>query len=86
MQIRKPLTEEAAKQQIKDLAGFKEQGLAPEAVITHSIGNSWQGLFAPRSAAAGGAPRPGKFNPTDYVNRNRTQGGNDYDDGRTFNG
>lgn len=85
VQIRKPLTEEAAKQQIKDLAGFQQQGHTPEAVITHAIGKSWQGLFAPSGAAAGGAPRPGKFNPTDYVNRNRTQGGNDYDDGRTIN-
>ncbi|MNV89694.1 hypothetical protein D3C71_1840100 [compost metagenome] len=84
VQIRKPLTEEAAKQQIRDLAGFKQQGHTPEAVITHAIGKSWQGLFAPSGAAPGGAPRPGKFNPTDYVNRNRTQGGNDYDDGRTI--
>lgn len=86
VQIRKPLTEEAAKQQIKDLAGFKQQGHTPEAVITHAIGKSWQGLFAPNGAAAGGAQRSGKFNPTAHVNRNRTraQGGNDYDDGRTI--
>lgn len=84
VQIRKPLTEEAAKQQIRDLAGFKQQGHTPEAVIAHAIGKSWQGLFAPSGATPGGAPRPGKFNPTDYVNRNRTQGGNDYDGGRTI--
>ena len=86
VQIRKPLTEEAAKQQIRDLAGFKEQGHTPEAVITHAIGKSWQGLFAPNGAAAGGSPRSGKFNPTAHVNRNRTRahGGNDYDDGRTI--
>ncbi|WP_287142614.1 helix-turn-helix domain-containing protein [Achromobacter sp.] len=83
-QIRKPLTEEAAKQQIRDLAGFQQQGHTPEAVITNAIGKSWQGLFAPSGASAGGTQRPGKFNPTDYVNRNRTQGGNDYDDGRTI--
>jgi hypothetical protein len=56
VQIRKPLTEEAAKQQIKDLAGFKQQGHTPEAVVTHAIGKSWQGLSAPNGAAAGGRP------------------------------
>lgn len=86
VQIRKPLTEEAAKQQVKDLDGYRKQGHTPEAVITHAIGKSWQGLFAPSGAATGGAPRPSKFNPTDYVNRNRNQGGHDYDDGRTIDG
>lgn len=86
VQIRKPLTEEAAKQQVMDLDGFRKQGHTPEAVITHAIGKSWQGLFAPNGAAAAGAQRPGKFNPTAHVNRNRTraQGGNDYDDDRTI--
>lgn len=84
VQLRKPLTEEAARQQVRDLANFREQGHKPEAVIEHAIGKSWQGLFAPSGTAAGGAQRPGKFNPTDYVNRNRTHGGNDYDDGRTI--
>jgi hypothetical protein len=83
-QLRKPLTEEAARQQVKDLANFRQQGHTPEAVIEHAIGKSWQGLFAPSGTASGGAPRPGKFNPTDYVNRNRTHGGPDYDDGRTI--
>lgn len=84
VQIRKPLTEEAARQQVKDLATFRQQGHTPAAVIENAIGKSWQGLFAPNAAASGGAPRPGKFNPTDYVNRNRTHGGPDYDDGRTI--
>ncbi|MGE8627693.1 helix-turn-helix domain-containing protein [Achromobacter denitrificans] len=83
-QLRKPLTEEAARQQVKDLANFRQQGHTPEAVIEHAIGKSWQGLYAPSGTASGGAPRPGKFNPTDYVNRNRTHGGPDYDDGRTI--
>jgi len=86
VQIRKPLTEEAAKQQVTDLDGYRKQGHTPEAVITHAIGKSWQGLFAPSGVATGGAPRAGKFNPTDYVNRNRNQGGHDYDDGRTIDG
>jgi len=84
VQLRKPLTEEAARQQVKDLATFRQQGHTPAAVIENAIGKSWQGLFAPSGTAAGGAQRPGKFNPTDYVNRNRTQGGSDYDDGRTI--
>lgn len=84
VQLRKPLTEEAARQQVRDLATFRQQGHKPEAVIEHAIGKSWQGLFAPSGTTSGGAPRPGKFNPTDYVNRNRTHGGFDYDDGCTI--
>lgn len=84
VQLRKPLTEEAAKQQVKDLAGFRQQGHTPEAVIEHAIGKSWQGLFAPGGQVTGPSGRSGKFNPTQYVNRNRAQGGNDYDDGRTI--
>ncbi|MEN5158946.1 helix-turn-helix domain-containing protein [Achromobacter spanius] len=84
VQIRKPLTEEAAKQQVEDLAGYRQQGHTPDSVIKNAIGKSWQGLFAPNGAAAGGAPRTGKFNPTQYVNRNRNQGGTGYDDGRTI--
>lgn len=86
VQIRKPLTEEAAKQQVKDLAGFRQQGHTPDAVIEHAIGKSWQGLFAPGGQVTGPSGRGGKFNPTQYVNRNRAQGGNDYDDGRTIDG
>lgn len=84
VQIRKPLTEEAAKQQVKDLAGFRQHGHTPEAVIEHAIGKSWQGLFAPGGQVTGPSGRSGKFNPTQYVNRNRAQGSNDYDDGRTI--
>ncbi len=83
VQIRKPLTEEAAKQQVKDLAGFRQQGHTPETVIANAIGKSWQGLFEPKGAT-GGAPQSGKFNPTSYVNRNRNHGGTGYDDGRTI--
>ncbi|MNK81549.1 hypothetical protein D3C87_1012930 [compost metagenome] len=85
VQIRKPLTEEAAKQQIKDLAGYRQQGHTPDVVIENAIGKSWQGLFSPSGSSVGGAPRPGKFNPTQYVNRNRNQGDDGYDDGRTIN-
>lgn len=85
VQIRKPLTEEAAKQQVKDLAGFRKRGHTPEAVIANAIGKSWQGLFEPKGGA-GGAAQHGKFNPTAHVNRNRTSGANGYDDGRTIDG
>lgn len=49
VQIRKPLTEEAAKQQVTDLDGYRKQGHTPEAVITHAIGKSWQGLEAAKA-------------------------------------
>lgn len=86
VQIRKPLTEEAAKQQVKDLAGFRLQGHTPESVIAHAIGKSWQGLFAPNGVVVGASPLPSKFNPTAHVNRNRISGANGYDDGRTIDG
>lgn len=85
VELRKPLTEEAAKQQLKDLAAFRLQGHTPTDVIEHAIGKSWQGLFAPKGAGlVGGAGHSGKFNPTQYVNRNRNHGGNGHDDGRTI--
>lgn len=86
VQIRKPLTEEAAKQQVKDLAGFRREGYTPETVIAHAIGKSWQGLFAPNGLVVGASPPPGKFNPTAHVNRNRTSGAKAYDDGFTIDG
>ncbi len=85
-EIRKPLTEEAAKQQIRDLDAYRGQGHTPETVIENAIGKSWQGLFPPKDAATGGTASSGKFNPTQYVNRNRKHGANDDDDGRTFEG
>lgn len=83
VQLRKPLTEEAARQQVKDLAGFRKQGHTPEAVIANAIGKSWQGLFEPKGGA-GGVSQHGKFNPTAHVNRGRTSGANGYDDDRTI--
>jgi len=83
VQIRKPLTEEAAKQQVKDLAGFRQQGHTPETVIAHAIGKSWQVLFEPKSTGMGGGQGK-RFNPTAHVNRNRTSGANGHDDDRTI--
>lgn len=89
-EIGKPLTEQAVKQQLASLAEYRAQGWKPATVIRHCVNGSYQGLFKPpgtppNGAGAAGGGRPGKFNPTEYVNRNRAQGGNDYDDGRTIN-
>jgi len=88
-EIGKPLKEQAVKQQLESLADYREQGWKPAAVIRHCVNGSYQGLFKPpgtppNGTGPQGGGRPGKFNPTEYVNRNRAQGGNDYDDGRTI--
>jgi hypothetical protein len=49
-QLKKPITEEAARQQIADLGTFRGQGHKPDDVIRHCIGKSWQGLFPPKQA------------------------------------
>lgn len=48
IQLKKPITEEAARQQLEDLAAYRRQGHDPVEIIKHSIGKSWQGLFAPK--------------------------------------
>ncbi len=88
-EIGKPLKEQAVKQQLESLAEYREQGWKPAAVIRHCVNGSYQGLFKPpgtppNGTGAQGGGRPSKFNPTEYVNRNRAQGGNDYDDDRTI--
>ncbi|QEA10877.1 DNA replication protein O [Bordetella phage vB_BbrS_PHB09] len=87
-EIGKPLTEEATRQHLEHLSAYLAEGWAPSVVIAHCINAGWRGLFKPSGQPAGGNPvssgRPGRFNPTAYVNRNRNQGAEDYDDGRTF--
>ncbi|MCY1195566.1 hypothetical protein D9M72_68930 [compost metagenome] len=88
-EIGKPLAEQAVKQQLKSLAEYRDQGWKPATVIRHCVNGSYQGLFKPPGAppngtGVNGGGKPGKFNPTEYVNRNRTQGGNGHDDGRTI--
>ncbi|KDB99303.1 hypothetical protein AZ23_2319 [Bordetella bronchiseptica E010] len=55
VQLKKPITEETARQQIEDLGTFRGQGHQPDDVIRHCIGKSWQGLFPPKQ---GFGPRP----------------------------
>ncbi|MGQ4246044.1 helix-turn-helix domain-containing protein [Bordetella bronchiseptica] len=50
VQLKKPITEEAARQQIADLGTFLGQGHKPDEVIRYCIGKSWQGLFPPKQA------------------------------------
>lgn len=47
---KKPITEEGARRQLQQLAGYQAEGIAPRAVIAHSIASGYQGLFPPRSA------------------------------------
>jgi len=44
----KPITEEAAKLQVKKLAEFRAAGYTPEIVIDTAIENAWQGLYEPK--------------------------------------
>lgn len=48
---RKPITKRAAEKQIRSLGQFREQGHAPEAVISNSIENGYQGLWPRRTPA-----------------------------------
>ena len=46
---KKPVTEEGAKRQLQQLAGYLDEGHQPRAVIAHSIAGGYQGLFPPRA-------------------------------------
>jgi uncharacterized protein YdaU (DUF1376 family) len=48
---KKPVTEEGAKRQIQQLAGYRADGHQPGAVIANSIAGGYQGLFPPRIQA-----------------------------------
>ncbi|CAA2107688.1 hypothetical protein VVAX_04360 [Variovorax paradoxus] len=45
----KPITEDAARLQVKKLAEHLAAGYAPETVIDNAIENSWQGLYEPKN-------------------------------------
>jgi hypothetical protein len=85
-EIKKPITEETAREHLKKLDAYRADGWAPDVVISHCIAGGYQGLFPPHGSPPGrsAAPRPGKFNPSEFVNRNRTQPG--YDAANTFEG
>lgn len=48
---KKPVTEEGAKRQLQQLAGYLAEGHQPGAVIANSIAGGYQGLFPPRAQA-----------------------------------
>jgi hypothetical protein len=45
----KPITEDAARLQVKKLADHLAAGYSPETVIDNAIENSWQGLYEPKN-------------------------------------
>ncbi|WP_045952832.1 YdaU family protein [Achromobacter xylosoxidans] len=66
---KKPVTEEGAKRQLQQLAGYLAEGHQPRAVIAHSIAGSYQGLFPPRTTnrtTPNGASAHGNFAQQDY--------------------
>jgi len=66
---KKPVTEEAAKLQLKQLADLRAEGHQPRAVIANSIASGYQGLFPPRTqnrTKPNGATAHGNFSQQDY--------------------
>jgi len=53
---KKPVTEEGAKRQLQQLAGYLDEGHQPRAVIAYSIAGGYQGLFPPRAQARASPP------------------------------
>jgi len=83
VELRKPITELAAREQLRRLAELRQAGHGPREVIRHSIAAGWQGLFAPNGmqATGGGVKR---FNPSAHVNRNKPNGESRDDDADTI--
>lgn len=46
----KPITEDAARIQLKQLDGYRREGMTPQSVIEHAVASSNQGLFPPPGA------------------------------------
>jgi uncharacterized protein YdaU (DUF1376 family) len=59
--LKKPVTQEAAEEQIRQLVAWSLQGHDPNAILATSIRNSWQGLFEPKPTGPGN----GKNHDTD---------------------
>lgn len=53
---KKPITEAAARLQVKQLGDCLQAGHLPEAVIAHSIAGGFQGLYPPKTVAPAAAP------------------------------
>lgn len=61
-QKRSPLTQLTVESQIKDLENWFNQGHDPNAIINHSIGQGWAGLFAPKGSAPPASQKPAMTN------------------------
>jgi hypothetical protein len=61
----KPITEAAARLQVKALGEYLQAGHLPEAVIEHSIAGGFQGLYPPKSNAVHGARPAESFRERD---------------------
>lgn len=57
---KKPITQEAARRQLQQLAGYRAEGVAARDVIAHSIASGYLGLFPPRAAARVTAAHPSR--------------------------
>lgn len=58
--IRKPLTADAVRLQVKHLTEWAAAGHDPTAIIETAISNRWQGLFKPKTDAPSRAPPGGR--------------------------
>lgn len=66
---KKPVTQEAAKLQLKQLADLRAEGHQPSAVIANSIASGYQGLYPPRTQTrtkSNGGTAHGNFSQQDY--------------------
>lgn len=54
-QAGKPMTADAAKLQLRNLAKYRDQGQDPVQVIEHAIASGWQGLYPIRQSQQGAA-------------------------------
>lgn len=54
----KPITEQAAAQQLRKLDEYRVVGISPASVIAHSIASGYQGLFPPNQKIQGGNVLP----------------------------
>lgn len=57
---KKPITQEGARRQLQQLAGYRADGIAAHAVIAHSIASGYLGLFPPRDTARAAPPNRGR--------------------------
>lgn len=64
----KPITEDAAQLQVKNLAKYRKEGFTATEVIEHSISSGYQGLYPPKRIASKTptSSRRGGFREIDY--------------------